>query len=405
MKPYRLLSCCVALYVIASATVGPSLAWGENGWVPTRPDNDLNTRKGFDHFYNLEYDKAIHDFEAAAQAHPDDPFPVNHVLGAVIFKELFRIGALDTESFAGDAFLKRQSIPLDPKVQEQITEISNKAFALSQQHLNKNPDDVNALYARAVTRGLRATYMGIGQKAWFAALRSTVGSQHDDQRVLELDPTYADAKTAIGIQLYILGSLSWPVKVAASFAGVSGSKSKGLRYLREAAAANGESASDAKIALALLLRREQQYAEATPVVGGLSAAYPRNFLMVTEYANLLNAAGRGPEAIAAFRKIIAGCHANAYTVCRLEIPAYGLGEALKGQRDYEAAVQAYELAASSAPDPERRQRATLAAGQMYDVLRKRDAALQKYKAVIAENSTSDSADLARRYMKQAYKSP
>ena len=57
-------------------------------WVPTRASNDVNTRKGFDNFYNLEYDKAIREFEAALQAHPDDPFAVNHLLSAVIFKEL-----------------------------------------------------------------------------------------------------------------------------------------------------------------------------------------------------------------------------------------------------------------------------------------------------------------------------
>jgi hypothetical protein len=42
---------------------------------------------------------------------------------------------------------------------------------------------------------------------------------------------------------------------------------------------------------------------------------------------------------------------------------------------------------------------------MYDILQKRDTAMEKYRAVIAENSGSPSADLARRYMKQAYKSP
>lgn len=52
-----------------------------------------------------------------------------------------------------------------------------------------------------------------------------------------------------------------------------------------------------------------------------------------------------------------------------------------------------------------RQTATLAAGQMYDVLQKRDTALAKYRAVIAENSDSGVADLARHYMKQAYKTP
>ena len=44
----------------------------------------------------------------------------------------------------------------------------------------------------------------------------------------------------------------------------------------------------------------------------------------------------------------------------------------------------------------------LKAGEMYDAMKKRDAALEKYKAVIAANSGTESADLARRYMKQAY---
>ena len=78
-------------------------------------ENDANTRKGFDHFYSLEYDKAIHEFELAQQAHPQDPFAVNHLLAAVIFKELYRIGALDTEAYAADNFLtKKPAEPLDP---------------------------------------------------------------------------------------------------------------------------------------------------------------------------------------------------------------------------------------------------------------------------------------------------
>jgi tetratricopeptide (TPR) repeat protein len=125
--------------------------------------------------------------------------------------------------------------------------------------------------------------------------------------------------------------------------------------------------------------------------------------VATEYAHLLNAAGHGPEAIAAYRKVIAGCRNNTYNQCRIEIPAYGLGEALRGQRDYYGAAEAYELAASNGKDADLRQRATLAAGQMYDVLQKRDTAVAKYRAVIAENSSTNSADLARHYMKQAYR--
>lgn len=107
----------------------------------------------------------------------------------------------------------------------------------------------------------------------------------------------------------------------------------------------------------------------------------------------------------AYRKVVNGCQHNQLNGCRIEIAAYGLGEALRGQRQYLEAAQAYDLAANSGKDPDLKQKATLAAGQMYDVLQKRDAAVEKYKAVIAENSSTNSADLARHYMKQAYRTP
>jgi tetratricopeptide (TPR) repeat protein len=409
MKPYKRLMYVLCVFCL----LGPvSPLWSVTADpvgapVPTRVDNDANTRKGFDHFYNLEYDKSIREFETAQQAHPDDPFAVNHTLAAVVFKELLRIGALDTEAYAGDSFLdKPPAAPPDPKVRERIVQLTQQALALSQARLDKNPNDVDALYARGATRALRATYTGIVEKAWFSGLRGAVAARHDEERVLELNPKYVDAKVIVGTHLYIMGSLSWPVKVAASVAGLSGSKQKGLDDLRQAAASpHMEVANDAKIVLALFLRREQKYDEALRVVNGMQTDFPRNFMMAAEYAHLMNAAGHGQEAIAAYRKVLQGCRNNVFTQCRMEVAAYGLGEAMRGQRDYAGAAEAYELAASSGHDTELRQKATLAAGQMYDVLQRRDTALEKYKAVIAENSATGSADLARHYMKEAYKTP
>jgi tetratricopeptide (TPR) repeat protein len=409
MKPYQcvLIMLCLACGHVVGGTVPAAAVDAGSTPAPTRVDNDAITRKGYEYFYNLEYDKAIHEFELAQAAHPDDPFAANHLLAAVIFKELYRIGALDTEAYASDNFLtKRSTEPLDPAVRDRVKQLTEKALAQSQAELNKNPNNVDALYARGATRGLNATYIGIANHAWFSALRSAVAARHDNERVLELDPNYVDAKVVVGTHLYIVGSLSWPVKVAASVAGLSGNKQKGLDYLREASKSpHIEVSTDARIILALFLRREQKYAEALQVVNGMENQFPRNFLMATEYAHLLNAAGHGQEAIAAYRKVLVGCRNNVYVGCHPEVAAYGLGEALRGQRQYAEAAESYEQAATSGKDPDLRQKATLAAGEMYDLMLKRDTAVEKYKAVIAENSTTSFADLARHYMKQAYKTP
>src|SRR5271166_2274362 len=408
MRFCRPVLCVVGLGCVFAALATMSIpSMADTVPVPTRSDNDASTRKGFDEFYNLEYDKAIREFEAAQQAHPNDPFAINHTLAGVTFKELYRIGALDTESYAGDGFLNRKlAAPLDPKVRERVKQLSDQSLALSQSRLDKNPNDVDALYARGVTRGLRATYVGIAEKAWFSSLRGAVAARHDHERVLELDPKYTDAKVVVGTHLYIVGSLNWPTKVAASIAGISGNKQKGLDYLREASTgAHIEVARDAQIILALFLRREQRYNEALQVVARMQTEFSRNSLVASEYAHLLNAAGHGQDAIVAYRKVITGCRNNVYSFCRIEVPAYGLGEALRGQRQYQEAAEAYELAAGNGNDPELRQKATLAAGEMYDVLQKRATALEKYRTVVAENSASGSAELARRYMRQAYRSP
>jgi tetratricopeptide (TPR) repeat protein len=375
--------------------------------VPTRYANDANTRKGFDYFNNLEYDKANKEFQAALKAHPDDPYAINHLLAGIVFQELYRIGALDTEAYASDSFVSRKNLqPLDPKVQDEIKQLSDQAFALEQAQLEQDPNSADALYARGVTRGLRATYMSMGQHAWISALRSAVAARHDHERVLELDPSFIDAKNLVGIHLYVIGSLSFPVKMAAAMTGVTGSKQKGLDYLRDVAAhGTPDVSSDARIALALFLRREQKYSEAIQVVGQLQQEHPKNFMVAAEYAHLLNAAGHGQAAITAYRRVVDGCRANVYAVCQITVPAFGLGEALRGQREYAQAAEAYELSASTSPDPEFRQKAMLAAGEMYDVMQKRDTALAKYRAVVAENSGSGSADTARQYMKQAYRTP
>ena len=198
-NPHLALAQGLATLLTIALMVGTCEAFSDapvSSWTPTRANNDVDTRKGFDYFYNLDYDKSIHEFELALQAHPDDPFAVNHLLSGVIFKELLRIGALDTEAYSTDNFLdKKNLVPLDPKVRERVTQLSAHSIGLSEALLAKNPNDVNALYARSVARGLRSTYMGMAEHSWIPALRSAVGARHDDERVLELDPNYVDART------------------------------------------------------------------------------------------------------------------------------------------------------------------------------------------------------------------
>ena len=87
-----------------------------------------------------------------------------------------------------------------------------------------------------------------------------------------------------------------------------------------------------------------------------------------------------------------------------ETAANGLGDLLRSQKDYQGAAAAYDLV-STVPqaDPVIKQKASLSAGEMYDLLKKREMAMKKYEEVIAVNSNNGPADSARKFMKDAYR--
>jgi tetratricopeptide (TPR) repeat protein len=387
----------------SSQTVTGPMASRPTDKLSYRPTDPLNAA-AFDHFYNLDYDRAVQDFDQVLHRHPDDPFAINHLLTAILFRELYRMGVLDTGEYANDSFVEAQHQPPDPKVQQQIKDLVQKALKLEEADLNSHPDDVDALYARGVTRAQFSTYTALIERAWFSALRNAVGARHDHERVLELAPGMSEAKLIVGAHNYVVGNLPWGVKAAVSMVGLGGNAEKGLKYLQECAAGNGETSVDAKILLVLFLRREKRYDESLQIVRGLVESYPRNILMAVEEGNLLRVSGHHQEAAAVYRKVWQAGRDGHYGSLHYEIAALGLGELLRGQKDYSGAAAAYELVSQVAqPSPEVLQKANLGAGEMYDLLQKRDLALKKYQAVITTNASTQQAESARRFIKEPYK--
>ncbi len=368
-----------------------------------RPNDPLNLT-AFNHFYNLDYDQAVQEFEQVLGRHSEDPFAVNHMLTAVLFRELYRMGVLDTGEYANDSFITAAHRPADPTVKQQIKDLVSRAQQIEEKRLAANSSDVETLYARGVTRAQFATYTALIERAWFSALRNAVGARRDHERVLELSPGTLEAKLIVGAHNYVIGSLPWGVKVAASIVGLGGSKEKGLQYLRECAQGNGETGVDAQILLAVFLRREHHYEEALPLVRGLNSRFPQNLLMALEEGHLLRAAGHGQEAAAIYRRIWQGGKEGRYANLHYEIAALSLGDLLRAEKDYAGAAAAYELVHQAPhPDPEVVQRADLGAGEMYDLLQKRDLALAKYQAVVANGAAGSPAETARKRMKEAYR--
>jgi len=368
-----------------------------------RPSDPLN-QAAFEHYYNLDYDAAIQDFERILARHPNDPFAVNHLLSTIQVRELYRMGAMNTGDYSNDSFIGLAHRPADPAQKERIKQLVEQAEKLENAELARAPNNVDMLYARGVTRGQFALYTALIERAWFSSLRNAVGARRDHERVLELDPHYTDAKLVVGAHNYVMGNLSLAVKIAVALVGLSGDKEKGLQYLNDAYHANGETSVDAGVVLMVFLRREHRYGEALQIAEAIGPRFPRNYLLPLEEANLLRVSGKTGEAEEQYRRVWQNGREGKYGSLHYEIAGLGLGDLLRSEKKYQAAAAAYELVSEvSGADPELLQKANLGAGEMYDQLQKRDLAVKKYEAVVATNSGNAEADKARKRMKDAYR--
>lgn len=389
----------ITLLVLAQVCLASDPA----GTASLRPPDPLN-QAAFEHYYNLDHDAAIQDFERIAARHPNDPFALNHLLSAIQMRELYRMGAMNSGEYSNDNFIGQAHRPADPAHKERIKQLVQQAQKLENAELARNPNNVDMLYARGVTRGQFALYTALIERAWFSALRNAVGARHDHERVLELAPQYTDAKLVVGAHNYVMGNLPLAVKIAVALVGLSGDKRKGLDYLNDAYRANGETSVDAGIVLMVFLRREHRYAEALQIAATISPRFPRNYLLPLEQANLLRVSGKSSEAEDQYRRVWQNGREGKYGNLHYEIAAIGLGDLLRSEKKYQAAATAYELVSEVAgADPELLQKANLGAGEMYDQLQKRDLAVKKYEAVVAANSGNAEADQARKRIKDAYR--
>ncbi|MGB6686587.1 MAG: hypothetical protein WBE76_01955 [Terracidiphilus sp.] len=391
--------------------VGIVLSLGGNGvgWAGDVHTNPLNreplVQDAFVHFYNLDYPGAIERFERVHAEHPGDPQATAMLLDAVLFQELYRLDLLDTTFYANDGFLTgRHATAEDPKTRDRILGLADEAIGEASAQLAKNPNDVNALYARAWARSLKSTYIAMVERGFGAAFRLAIKAKDDDARVLQLDPDYVDAKLVVGVYEYVVGALPLPFKLLIGFMGITGSKSHGLEMLRDAGSRGVIANVEARTVTALFLRREGRYKEAVQVVESLKEQYPHDFLFRLEEANLRKDDGEGMVAVDAYRDLLADSAKPGYFAeARLELAYFGLGDALRGQRHYAEGAQAYEQAAwTKNVGPELKIRSLLAAGECHDMNHERDKAVSDYEAAIATGPNTSRADTARKYLRSAY---
>jgi tetratricopeptide (TPR) repeat protein len=375
-------------------------------------------KSGLEALYNIDYDKANHDFKEIAELYPNHPGGYQLQAAGLWIKTLYQSRRLQSSLYNSQSFYTNGDDKVDPKVVDEFRGLTREAKRLAEAKLKQEPKNIEALDFLANTEGLKAAFEEAVERRHLAALRDGNDAVNFHRDVLKLDPKYIDAQITIGLYEYVVGSLPLPIKLVAGVTGYRGSKKKGLAMLEQVAKEGRWAQDDAKTVLVLLYTREKRFADVLAITRELSAKYPRNYLFRLETADALvalaeqkrsqkdlaGAVQAEKEAFATFDELLRDRNARDAASRAMDLIHFKYGEVLltAGQND-RAAKEFLATTKLDHAEPGLVTMAHLYAARAYDVSGKRDEAVIQYKEVLARPNVYDAHDEAKRGLKQAYK--
>ena len=182
----------------------------------TNPMNyDPQVRAAYERFYNLDYPGAVARFEQF-HAGPSRR-PAGHRLSA---QRADLSGTLPAGPARHHLLRQRRLSHRPPrhrrgprKARPASSPWPTRRCARPTGASSRNPNDVDALFARAWVRSLRCTYVAMVERAFGAGFRLATKAKDDAERALQIDPDYVDAKLIAGVYEYVVGALPWPFKL------------------------------------------------------------------------------------------------------------------------------------------------------------------------------------------------
>jgi tetratricopeptide (TPR) repeat protein len=372
------------------------------------PVQDPRESPTWQHFYNNEYDEAVEGFQHEVESNPLNPDSYNHLAQAVLYRELFRNGALESQLVTGNnPFLRRPKMNISTDAKERFRQAIDRALALSEKRLEKDPNDEDALYAASVTHGLRANYQFLVEKAWSASLRDATASRKYSNRLIEVDPNLTDAYLIQGVHDYIVGSLPFYMRMVGHLAGFHGDRERGLRELQNVAEHGVLNKYDAQILLAVIYRREKRPEDAIPLLKEASQQFPRNYLFRLEQVQMYSDAGDKASALRVLNEVdrLRVAQANGFKNLPAEKIKYLRGNLLFWYGDVNPALAEMKDVTANADglDLNTAVLAWLRLGQLYDLQGKHADAVLAYRETMKTAPESPAANEAKSYISSPYK--
>ena len=367
-------------------------ASGSAQWV-NDPAIEQKIQRGIDYIYNIQFDKADTVFAQVVRWNPEHPI-------GYFFQAMTQWWRILTNFD-------------DESRDQRFYDMLDKVISLCDERLDKNPNDVTALFFKGGAVGFRGR-LRANRSKWVGAANDGLVALPIVQKAYKLDPKNYDVLLGIGIYNYYADVIpdQYPFVKPFMVFFPSGDRKKGLQQLQEAA----QHARYARVEANYFLMQnyflyEKNFAGALAIAAELNKKYPENPLFHRYLGRCYISLGRLGEAndvfleiAKRFRKKQTGYddydgRESYYYLGKYDFLTGKMDEALRYLYSSDSLSRSIDKDGASGF----MSLTNLMIGMIYDTQNKRSAAIEQYKKVLDMKEFENSRRDAELYLQQPYR--
>ena len=361
---------------------------------------------GRSHLYNMEIAAARAVFSELDRKTPLSPAGPYYEATALWMEEFSRRGGMAGATFRTGQYWSWKKIPPEAELDREFKRLIQEAISRADAILEKEPLDLDGLFFRGSADGLMSAYLASIEHSYYGAYQAGKRAKEYHERLLRIDPGYADACLLPGIFEYTLATLPRSLRILGFVVGIKGSKEKGLSLVERAVRGGERTRWVARLSLSVMQQREKRYLSSLAVLRELEKAFPRNPFLPMERGSVHLLRKDWAAARRAFEEVLARQRETGEGFDLLE-PALvflRLAESCLFAKDYTGAARELERALQTpgAPDWVRAQ-VFLRRGMTSDAQGLRSAAESDYRRVVRLDTDPQTTRRAKQYLDEPYR--
>ena len=368
---------------------------------------DLVDPEVLDAWYSLDFDTAESKLQSSVEENPRSARLWNLLAFSIWFKMVYEREKRRLDRYMGSRLGgDRSNNRVSPERKARLREVLDRAIEISETTLEEDPDNIEALYVQGIAYGTLASFEATVERAYLAASRAAQKARETHIHVLELDPSYNDARLTIGTYDYALGVIPGFLRFLLGFLGVrGGDKESGIQELEYAAELGDRGRTTAKMVLVAVYNREREHEKSLAVLEDLHSQYPRNFLLETAKASVYERLESWENAIETYETVIAKVVTGENDYDRLdpEPLVFKIGEVNVRRSQLDQALEAFTTLVDN-ENVDVKGRAHLWIGMVYDAMQERESAIGEYDMVLSLDCSENLRDDARDFKRRLYRS-